>query len=377
MRRQRLAAWPASAYSLDDDALEGMGVNQNWLVTIFFFALLLVILYIAFLILSPFLEAIAWAAILAIIVYPVYAWLLKLLKGRATLAALIITVLMTLLIFIPAFRIADFLSEEAVELVRTVRAVANGDDVGLWKEKPWVQDFLKLWDAVSLKLASFEVDLKKILLQGAQLSSGFLAFQAKGIAQNVFIFAVNILIALFSLFFFLRDGKDFCDRIRRFLPMDQEHQEHLMQNIVNSIFAVIHGCLITAMVQGLLAGLAYWVLGVPFAILLGVATAFTALLPIGGSTLISIPATIYLFLQGAYLKGTILLAWSLGIVGTVDNILKPLFIGSRLRLPILFLFFGILGGLRLFGVLGLILGPVLFALLAALLDLYMKEYVKA
>ena len=142
-----------------------------------------------------------------------------------------------------------------------------------------------------------------------------------------------------------------------------------------SIFTA--SCLIVAMVQGLLAGLAYWVLGVPFAILLGVATAFAALLPIGGSTLISIPASIYLFLKGNYLYGVILLGWSLGIVGSIDNLLKPILIGSRLRLPTLFLFFSLLGGLSLFGALGLVLGPVLFALLAALLDLYMKEYANA
>ncbi|MGH7828767.1 MAG: AI-2E family transporter [Candidatus Binatia bacterium] len=351
-------------------------MNQSWLPTIFFFALLLVLLYAGFLILSPFLRAIAWAAILAIIVYPVYAWMLRRLKVRRNMGALVVTVLMALVIFIPAFRIIDFLAEEAVELAKAMSGFMNGEGVELWKERPWVQDFLKLWDTLSFELATFDVDLKEVLVQGVQLSSGFVASHAREIAQNVFVFAVNIVVALFSLFFFLRDGKELCEKVKRLLPMDPEHQQHLMQNIVNSVFAVVHGCLITAMIQGLLAGLAYWVLGVPFSVLLGVATAFAALLPIGGSTLITVPASIYLFLQGAYVQGIILLAWSLGIVGTVDNILKPIFIGNRLRLPILFLFFGILGGLRLFGVIGLILGPVIFALLAALLDLYMKEYVK-
>jgi predicted PurR-regulated permease PerM len=351
-------------------------VNQNWLVTIFFFALLLVILYFSFLILSPFLKALAWAAILAIIVYPAYAWLLRLLRGRATAAALIITVLITLLIVFPAFRLVGFLSQEAVELAKTVRTLADNDEMELWKGKPWIQDFVRLWNAVSFELASFEIDIRKVAAQGAQLASGFLVSQAKEIAQDVFVFAVNFIIAVFSFFFLLRDGKELCDKIRGLLPMDPQHRQHLFDNIVNSILAVIHGCLIVAMVQGLLAGLAYWFLGVPFAVLLGVATAFTALLPIGGSTLVSVPASLYLFFQGNYVKGVILLAWSLGIVGTVDNILKPMFIGSRLRLPVLFLFFSILGGLRLFGALGLVLGPVLFALLAALLDLYMKEYAK-
>jgi predicted PurR-regulated permease PerM len=128
------------------------------------------------------------------------------------------------------------------------------------------------------------------------------------------------------------------------------------------------------MVQGLLAGFAYYFLGVPFAVLWGVVTAFVALLPVGGSTLVSIPATIYLFLQGETLRAIVLLVWSLGIVGTVDNVLKPLIIGNRLGLPVLFLFFGILGGLALFGALGIVLGPVIFALLRALLDLYSEEY---
>lgn len=351
-------------------------MNQNWLVTIFFFALLLVILYVAFLILSPFIVALTWAAILAVVVYPAYAWLLKLLGGRTTLAALIVTILLTFLIVFPALRIAGFLSEEAVELVSVVRNVANGSGLEPWKQKPWLQDLLGVWDWASRELATFGIDLREALVQGAQMSSGFLVSQVKGVAQNIFVFVVNIFVALFTLFFFLRDGKELCEKIRRLLPMDPQHQEHLFTSIVDSIFAVVHGCLIVAMVQGILAGLAYWVLGVPFAILLGVATAFAALLPIGGSTIISIPASIYLFLHGSYLYGVILLGWSLGIVGTIDNLLKPIFIGSRLRLPMLFLFFSILGGLGLFGPLGLILGPVLFALLAALLDLYMKEYAK-
>jgi predicted PurR-regulated permease PerM len=350
-------------------------VNQNWLVTAFFFALLFVILYLGFLIISPFLKAIAWAAILAIVVYPVYIRLLKLLRGRATIAALIVTVLITFLIVFPAMRIGVFLSQETVELAKTIRTSIDGNELETWKGNPWVKEFLRFWETVSSELAVFDIDLKKTVVQGAQLASGALASQVKGAAQNVFAFAVNFIIVLFSLFFLLRDGRQLSERIRSLLPMDQQHKELLFQNIVNALFGVIHGALITAMAQGLLAGLAYWFLGVPFAVLLGAVTAFTALFPIGGSSLVWLPVSLYLFLQGTYIQAIILLVWGAGIVGGIDNILKPLLIGSRLRLPTLFLFFSILGGLSLFGVLGVILGPVLFALLAALLDLYMKQYV--
>lgn len=352
-------------------------MNQNWLVTAFFFALLLLLLYLAGLIISPFLKAVTWAAILAVMVYPAYARLVKMLRGKATLAALVVTILIIFLVLFPTFRMVGYLSQEAIALAKIVRAAAEGTEIEIAKDTPWVQDLLRLWDAVSAQLASFGIDLKKVAVEGAQTASGFVVSQAKEIAQDVVLFGINLLISLFSFFFLLRDGKELTLKLRALLPMDQEHQELLFDNIVNSLYAVIHGCLVTALVQGVLAGLGYWFVGLPFALLLGVATVFTALFPIGGSAIIWLPASLYLFAQGTYLQGAILLVWGAGIVGTVDNVLKPLFIGSRLRLPTLFLFFGILGGLALFGALGLILGPVLFALLAALLDLYLKEYAKA
>ena len=349
-------------------------MNQNWLVTAFFFALLLVILYGAFLILSPFLTAITWAAILAVLVYPVYSWLLKLLRGRATFAALIVIIVITLLIAVPGVELALFLSEEAVELVKSVRALLSDQGIQEWTQKPWVQQLMGWWSMVSFRLMDFKINWKEMLVQGAQVSSGFLVSQVKGVAQNVLVFTANFIIALVTLFFFLRDGAEFCQRVQRLLPMDRDHQERLFRHIIDAVVAVVHGSLVVAMVQGLLAGLAFWALGVPFAVLWGVVTAFVSLLPVGGSTIVSVPAAIYLFLQGENVRAVVLLIWCLGIVGTVDNILKPLLIGNRLGLPVLFLFFGILGGLALFGALGIILGPALLALLRALLDLYSEEY---
>jgi predicted PurR-regulated permease PerM len=351
-------------------------VNRDWLVTAFFFALLLVLLYGAFLILSPFLKALTWAAILAVLFYPVYAWLFRLFKGKATLAALTIIVLITLVIVLPGIQIVGFLSEEVVELVKSLAALVDGEGVETWKQNPWIQQLLRWWGVLGMGLAELklEIDWKKVVIEGAQVSSGVVVSQVKGAAQNLFLFVANVLLVLFTLFFFLRDGANFCYRLRRLLPMDPEHQERLFTNIVNAVTAVVHGCLVVAMIQGFLAGLAYWVLGVPYAIVWAVATAFFALLPVGGSTLVTMPAAIYLFLQGDIVRGVLMVIWALGVVGAVDNVLKPMFIGTRLKVPMLFLFFGILGGLAVFGALGLILGPVLFALLAALLDLYREEY---
>ncbi|MGZ8454575.1 MAG: AI-2E family transporter [Candidatus Binatia bacterium] len=345
--------------------------------TAFFFALLLLILYGAYLILSPFITAITWAVILAILVYPLYAWLLRLLRGRATLAAVIVILSITLLVIAPGFEAAWYLSDEAVELVQTVRALLSEEGLKEWAQKPWVQQLQGWWSRLSFRLIDFKIDWKGGLVQVAQASSAFLVGQVKGIAQNVVLFTVNFVVALFTLFFLLRDGADFLRRLQRLLPMDQEHQERLLQNVVDAVVAVVHGSIVVATVQGLLAGLAYWATGVPFSLLWGVVTGFFALLPVGGSALVSIPAAIYLFLQGENVRGIILLVWCLGFVSMVDNVLKPLLIGNRLGLPVLLLFFGILGGISLFGAVGIIIGPALFALLRALLDLYSQEYANA
>lgn len=351
-------------------------MNQTWLVTAFFFTLLIVILYGAFLILTPFLTAITWAVILAILVYPVYVWLLRIMRGRANLAALTVIAAITLIVIAPGIELGKFLTEEAILLVQSLRSLMEEEGKQEWLARPWVQQLLGWWELMSFRLMAFDinVDWKEVLVQGAQNSSKFLVERVTGIAQNVLLFTVNVVITLITLFFLLRDGKVFFDRVERLLPMDREHQRRLFKHIVDAVLAVVHGSLVVGMIQGLLAGLAYHFLGVPFAVLWGVLTGFMALFPVGGSTLVTIPATIYLFLQGELLRSFILLAWSLGIVGTVDNILKPLIIGNRLGLPVLFLFFGILGGLTLFGALGIVLGPVIFALLRALLDLYSEGY---
>jgi predicted PurR-regulated permease PerM len=351
-------------------------VNQTWLATAFFFALFILILYGAFLILTPFLTAITWAVILAILVYPVYIWLLGIFRGRATLAALTVISAITLLVIAPGIELVRFLTEEAILLVQSVRSLMDEEGKQQWLTRPWVQQLVGWWDLLSFRLMAFNINInwKELLVQGAQNSSKFLVERVTGIAQNVLLFTVNFIIALITLFFLLRDGKQFFSRLQLLLPMDRQHQQRLFKNIVDAVLAVVHGSLVVGMIQGLLAGLAYYFLGVPFAVLWGVATGFFALLPVGGSTLVTIPATIYLFLQGETIRSFVLLAWSLGIVGTVDNVLKPLIIGNRLGLPVLFLFFGILGGLALFGALGIVLGPVIFALLRALLDLYSEEY---
>ena len=181
-------------------------VNRTWLVTAFFFALLLLILYCAFLILTPFLTAITWAAILAILFYPVYAGLLELMRGRATLAAMTVIVVITIIVIAPCVELARFLADEAVSLLQSVRLLLDEGGKQQWLAQPWVQHLIGWWDMATFRLVDFKIDWKNLLIQGAQSSSTFIVTQVKGIAQNVLLFTVNFIVALFTLFFFLRDG---------------------------------------------------------------------------------------------------------------------------------------------------------------------------
>ena len=136
----------------------------------------------------------------------------------------------------------------------------------------------------------------------------------------------------------------------------------------------MQGTLLTALAQGTAAGLTYWVLGVPFAIFLGVLSALFSLLPFGGTSLVWMPVALFLFLSGSVLKGCIMIGVGVGLVGLMDNVLQPFLIGNKARLPMLFLFFASMGGLAAFGLLGLFLGPIILAVLLETFRIYQDEF---
>jgi predicted PurR-regulated permease PerM len=158
------------------------------------------------------------------------------------------------------------------------------------------------------------------------------------------------------------------------VPLAESHKAKFFARLDQTTLAVVAGMVITALTQGLLAGLAYWLLGVPFPLVFTALTALTAFIPLGGTALIWVPVSIYLFVVAPVWKGIVMLAWGIGVVTTVDNVLKPLLIGRGAQLPTLFLFFSILGGLAAYGFIGLFLGPILLAILMTAIEIYREEY---
>jgi predicted PurR-regulated permease PerM len=177
---------------------------------------------------------------------------------------------------------------------------------------------------------------------------------------------VSFLLMLFVLFFVLRDGPELATRVVRMLPIEEQRRTQLWQHLVDVTRAVFMGIGLTALVQGALVGIGFWIAGLPSPLVFGVVGALFALVPLVGTTIVWGPGAIFLALHGDYSHALFMLLWGVLAVGTVDNFLRPLLISGRTEVPTLAVFIGVMGGLSAFGFIGLFLGPIVLGLLVAL-----------
>jgi predicted PurR-regulated permease PerM len=203
--------------------------------------------------------------------------------------------------------------------------------------------------------------------------SAFLLNEIGIILGSVTSFVVNAVITIFTLFFIFREGKSMRRRVAAIVPLSPQQVEKLFNGVENAIIGTVYGGLVVAAVQGALVGLALWVFGIPSPVLWGAVAAFFALLPLVGTAVVWLPAAIYLLALGHYVQAIVLIGWGAGIVGTVDNILRPYLISGRVQMHTLLIFFAVFGGVRVFGFLGLFIGPVILAVTITLLGLLRDE----
>ena len=178
---------------------------------------------------------------------------------------------------------------------------------------------------------------------------------------------------LFILFFLFREGSAVALRAAALLPVEREHMDRLFGRIRDSIFANLYGIVAVALVQGLLTGVAFAFLGIPSPILFGIVAAVFSLLPVVGPSLVWLPASVFLFATGHWIKALLLLTWGTIVVGTADNIIRPLVIMGRVKLHPLILLFALIGGVQQFGFIGLFIGPVVMSLVLALLEMLQEQ----
>ena len=222
-------------------------------------------------------------------------------------------------------------------------------------------------------VAPYVPDQAKILESvgnAAQSVGGVLVAGASRIGAGTAAFLLDLFVMLYAMFFFLRDGRKILERIFYYMPLNHEDEELVLQRFTSVTRATIKGTLVIGVIQGALAGIGFWVAGLDGAAFWGTIMAILSIVPGIGAALIWVPAVIYLFATGQTLPATLLLIWCAAVVGTVDNILRPMLVGKDAKMPDLLILVGTLGGLFLFGPIGFIVGPIVCGLFLTVWDIY-------
>ncbi len=335
-----------------------------------FFALFIFLLYQAARLLAPFASALLWAAILTLAMYPLYRKILALVKGRAGLAAFIMALITLILIVGPAIALLAALTAQAVDLYQWAFEIIQSGRLA----EAWSSLKTEFFDRILAHPALSGLDVKAIVIKGFGEISSRMAAHIGSALKDTALMTINVLIMLLSLFFFFRDGETYCNSIIDLLPFTSEQKQVIMQKFSNTFTAVINGVFFIALIQGLMTGIGFALFSIPFAVFWGFLAAVLALLPIGGATLVWLPGALYLFLTGETARGIFLAVWGLLLVSLPDNFLKPVLIGRKAKLPTFFLFIGILGGLKVYGILGILFGPVIVTLVTVFVQIYREEF---
>jgi len=335
---------------------------------VFGLAVVALLAYLSFRIFEPFVAPIYWAFLLAFMLFPVNRTVRGMVGDRRGLAAGLMTLGVTLGFAIPAALVAVAFANQAVELGHRVAAL------GARYQITGPVDLIRLpvvGGAIEWLRQRFGVEdgqLRDWIVQGSQQAVQVLLAGGRDLLLGVFGIVGMLSVTLFVLFYFFRDGDALAARLLRVIPYDDRRKQRLESHLEDVTRAVVFGTVVTALVQGTLLGIGFWITGVPSPVVFGALSAVASFVPFVGTALVWVPAAIYLWTQGVLWKTIFLVVWSLAIVGTADNFLRPLLVSGKSRVGTLTVFFGGLGGLAAFGFVGLFVGPVILALVLALLE---------
>jgi predicted PurR-regulated permease PerM len=324
---------------------------------------LVIALYLCWLLVQPFATVILWATVLAVVFYPMHRRI-RLRVGSPSGAAILSTFAVVVLILLPATFIT-------VAVVRELAGAADSLQAGLQRLGSmstipglgWVLEKVRGYVNID------PVAAQQFLAERLQALGGALAASTLLVVGGAVGAVVQMVLVVFTLFYMFRDG----DRIRRALydtlPVERIQMHDIAVRTRDVIAATIYGVLVISAIQGTLGTIIFSILGLPSPLLWGVVMFFLSMIPMAGAFLVWVPAAIYLAITGSYVKAALLVAWGILVIGSIDNFLSPRLVGRRARLHELLIFFAVLGGLEVFGVLGVVLGPVIVAITLALIEM--------
>jgi predicted PurR-regulated permease PerM len=320
-------------------------------------------LYLCWMMIQPFLKVLAWAAVLVIVFYPVHRRLLARTNRPAT-SALLSCLLVIITILLPVTLIALALYHEltpfAQNLQANIAALLDPNSPVTGRFLRWLGQYV---DIEQLRAQDFLAERLKGM--GGAIAGRTLGFVG-GIAGAV----IQIFFAIFTMYYLFRDGSRIVNALPDVLPLERAQSEKIFARAREVISASVYGVLVIASIQGALGGLMFWILGLPSPLVWAVVMMLLAMIPMAGAFIVWVPAAIFLAVSGFWVKAVILTAWGTLVIGTIDNFLRPKLVGEKTKLHELFIFFSVLGGLKVFGILGIVLGPVVLAITLALLDVF-------
>ncbi|MDH4081379.1 MAG: AI-2E family transporter [Nitrospira sp.] len=350
-------------------------MTRQQVFSIVFFALVVLLLYQIGLMFKPFVFSALWAGLLAHWAFPLHLRLTRLFAGKEMMSAAILTIGAMAIVVVPLVVMGVMLVREASVAEQEIRVWISGGGLQRLPEElatiPIIGGWLKSALAGS---ATPTFSLEQSVMTGVKELSQFLIGGMGGLLKNTFALIVNFFMMLLILFFLFKDGQQWLSVLYDLIPMEESHKSKILVRLDQTIRAVVKGVLVTAIVQGLLAGMAYLALGVPFPMGLTALTIVVAPIPFGGTGLVWLPVALYLFWVGMAGKALAMLAWGIGVVSMVDQFLRPWLIGQDVQIPVLLLVLSVLGGLALYGLLGLFIGPILISLLMTAVQIYREEY---
>jgi predicted PurR-regulated permease PerM len=311
------------------------------------------------LIIWPFFGAVCWAVFIAIVFWPLHQRFLRGSHGRRNMAALASLAVILLIVILPMTLLAASITQEASVMVEKLRSgeiqVTTYFQRALDTLPAWARGMLHRFGLSDLSLMQ-----QKLLLTLGN-SGQALTSRVVGIGQVTLDFLVAFFLMIYMLFFMFRDGDQLSQSIARSIPLNPQHTRRLLTQFATVVRATVKGNIVVALVQGTLGALAFWVLGLPGAILWGAVMALLSLLPAVGAALVWGPVAAYFFFSGEVVKGFGLIVWGTLVIGLVDNVLRPILVGKETRMPDYLVLLATLGGIVVFGLNGFVIGPVIAA----------------
>jgi predicted PurR-regulated permease PerM len=343
---------------------------------LFFVACFAVIIFFLYQVFAPFFTAIIWAIVLTIVFSPLFRRMLGIVRGRRTEAAFITCVLILILIVLPVTILGVLITQQSIALYQSVQENAGSlADVNArlqeLQNRPAIQRLTQIAGKLS---GTAEIDLKQLLHEAASGVSRFLVDIGPSVLRNVGEMIFSFFLIFITMFFLLRDGPQLIEAIKAASPLPDAIEAELFNKLEDVSYATFYGSLLTAAAQGAAAGLLFWALGLPTPLFWGAVVSLVSLVPIVGAFLVWLPWAAYLLLAGQAGRGLLLLAIGGLVVSSIDNVLKPMIIKGRTDMHPLLVFLSVLGGLRAFGFIGILLGPLMVVLFISFLNFYQIEF---